>query len=30
MGESRYIFKCVTTGNLGKSTGGFKRAKPRG
>ena len=30
IGESRYIFKCVTTGNLGKSAGGFKRAKPRG
>jgi predicted component of type VI protein secretion system len=30
IGESRYIFKCVTTGNLGKSSGGFKRANPRG
>ena len=29
IGESRYIFKCVTTGNLGKSTGGFKRGNPR-
>ena len=25
IGQSRYIFKCVTTGNLGKSTGGIKR-----
>ena len=25
IGQSRYVFKCVTTGNLGKSTGGIKR-----
>jgi hypothetical protein len=24
IGESRYVFKCVTTGNLGKSSGGLK------
>ena len=24
IGESRYVFKCVTTGNLGKSTGGAR------
>jgi hypothetical protein len=26
VGQSRYVFKCVTTGNLAKSTGGFNRA----
>jgi hypothetical protein len=25
IGQGRYVFKCVTTGNLGKSTGGPKR-----
>ena len=25
IGQSRYVFKCVTTGNLGKSTGGIRR-----
>jgi hypothetical protein len=29
VGQSRYVFKCVTTGNLGKSTGGVKRMNRR-
>jgi hypothetical protein len=29
IGQNRYIFKCVTTGNLGKSTGGLKRMNRR-
>ena len=29
IGQSRYVFKCVTTGNLGKSTGGLKRMHRR-
>jgi hypothetical protein len=29
IGESRYVFKCVTTGNLGKSSPGLKRGGRR-
>jgi predicted component of type VI protein secretion system len=27
IGQSRYVFKCVTTGNLAKSSGGFMKIK---
>ena len=29
IGQGRYVFKCVATGNLGKSTGGMKRPDRR-